>query len=305
MWGGRETNVEKALRIVKFGRLTVLAESEKQRKLITVCECGTFKEIDAGGLVRGSTQSCGCLQRETSAERTSKIFKGTYEDLTGNIYGRLTALSYSGTKENSRTSMWSCLCECGNIKDYSRTALVSGQTQSCGCLQKELVAKRMTKHGLADNPLYNTWRGMIDRCYNPACYQFTNYGGRGITVCDRWRCEAGLVNFIQDMGDKPDEAFSIDRIDNDKGYSPENCHWISSRNQMLNTRRSLPKKAPWAFVNCKTKKWYGCVSIDGVQKRFKDVDTPEEASKMVYDFLVNVRGEHIILKHEYLEDEGV
>ncbi len=301
MWGGRETNVEKALRLTKFGRLTVLAESEKQRKLITVCECGTFKEIDAGGLIRGSTRSCGCLARETSAERTSKLFKGTYEDLTGNVYGRLEVLYYAGTSNTSRMSMWSCRCECGIIKDYSRTSLVSGKTQSCGCLQKELVTERMTKHGLADNPLYNTWRGMIDRCHNPDCLQFTNYGARGISVCDRWQGDNGLVNFIQDMGYKPDESFSIDRIDNDKGYSPDNCHWISSRNQMLNTRRSLPKKAPWAFINCKTKKWYGRVSIDGVQKRFKDVDTPEEASKMVYDFLVNVRGEHIILKHEYSE----
>lgn len=301
MWGGRETNVEKALRLTKFGRLTVLAESEKQRKLITVCECGTFKEIDAGGLIRGSTRSCGCLARETSAERTSKLFKGTYEDLTGNVYGRLEVLYYAGTSNTSRMSMWSCRCECGIIKDYSRTSLVSGKTQSCGCLQKELVTERMTKHGLADNPLYNTWRGMIDRCHNPDCLQFTNYGASGISVCDRWQGDNGLVNFIQDMGYKPDESFSIDRIDNDKGYSPDNCHWISSRNQMLNTRRSLPKKAPWAFINCKTKKWYGCVSIDGVQKRFKDVDTPEEASKMVYDFLVNVRGEHIILKHEYSE----
>lgn len=236
MWGGRETNVEKALRLTKFGRLTVLSESEKQRKLITVCECGTFKEIDAGGLISGKTRSCGCLARETSAERTSKLFKGTYEDLTGNVYGRLEVLSYTGASCTSRVSMWSCQCECGIIKDYSRTLLVSGKTQSCGCLQKELVAERMTKHGLAYNPLYRTWYGMIERCHEQSSPNFKHYGARGIIVCDRWRGDSGLVNFIQDMGYKPDESFSLDRIDNDKGYSPENCHWVSSRNQMLNTR---------------------------------------------------------------------
>lgn len=304
MWGGRETNVEKALRIKHFGRYTVLERSNKGSLWVVVeCSCGTVKDIRASELISGATKSCGCLQKELSAKRMSERYKGKYEDLTGRVFGRLTALAFTGKSGGKdRKSTWLCRCECGVEKSYDRTVLIAGTTQSCGCLQRELVAKRMTKHGYANHPLYRTWSSMLDRCTNPKNPQYSNYGGRGISVCEEWSDPTkGIENFIKDMGDKPSEDHSIDRIDVDGNYEPQNCRWATTREQMLNTRKSLLKNSPWAFKNVKTGKWYGCIIVEGKQKRFKDCDTPEEASLMVYKFLTEVLKEPVDLQHDLIK----
>jgi len=132
-----------------------------------------------------------------------------------------------------RPSMRKWLCRCGRcgIEFVARLNNVkSGHTSSCGCLQLALA----TTHGQADTPEYVAWRDCRNRCNNPNTHNFADYGGRGISVCKRWD---DLENFLADMGPRP-EGCSLDRIDNDLGYSPENCKWSTNSEQSRNKRNN-------------------------------------------------------------------
>lgn len=146
-----------------------------------------------------------------------------HEDITGQKFGRLTALYYLGSGK------WLCRCECGNQSTPLVASMKKGLSQSCGCLHRE----RRTKHGMHKDRVYRVWTSMRARCRNPNDSSFHNYGGRGIKVCERW--DKSFSNFVADMGTRP-RGFDIDRIDNDKDYCPENCRWISRRQNLLNTR---------------------------------------------------------------------
>jgi len=199
------------------------------------------------------------------------------------------------------------VCQCGTFKQIPASRLISRVTRSCGCLHHEMV-KNLNKdskksHGLSNHPLYNTWRGILHRCYNPKCKNYKDYGGRGIDVCDRWRNSMAL--FLEDMGEKPGKGYSLDRVDNDKGYHPENCRWATRRTQNLNTRRTTVKGAPWTTYSKESNKWYGTVVVGGERKSFHLVNSPEEASRMVYDYLTNVCGEAVVIDSSLLEAIGV
>lgn len=131
---------------------------------------------------------------------------------------------------------WFCECICGTIKSIMYGNLQSGSVKSCGCLKSELISNTNTTHGHTKkkniSPEFNSWNGMFYRCYNTNCDSYKYYGGRGITVCDRWL--NSFKNFLEDMGFKPDKSYSIDRINNDLGYYKENCRWATKLEQSNN-----------------------------------------------------------------------
>lgn len=155
------------------------------------------------------------------------------ENLSGRKYGRLT-VNERIPVGISRQVKWNCTCECGKITITRSYDLRSGKTKSCGCLNREKLARSLTKHGLWKNhrKTYAVWQSMLRRCLTPTNECFINYGARGISVCSRWM---EFNNFFSDMGDAP-EGLSIERMNNDLGYYPENCKWASRKEQNNNKR---------------------------------------------------------------------
>lgn len=126
-------------------------------------------------------------------------------------------------------------CECGSSKDVLLTSLKSGTTQSCGCLNKERALAANTTHGMSKTPEYKIWEGIKMRC-NPTTSKSSNYGRRGITISEEW---SSFEKFYEDMGPRPSKLYSIERLNNDKGYSKENCVWATRRQQQNNKRNTL------------------------------------------------------------------
>ena len=151
----------------------------------------------------------------------------------GQRFGRLIVLS-THKIEGTYRYMAKCQCDCGSEPICVRIDNLVGKrkTRSCGCLQKETA----TKHGAWGHPLFNVWTNMMRRCSNPKDQRYARYGGRGITVCERWH---DVNAFIEDMYPSFQKGLKIDRIDNDKGYYKENCHWVNQSAQNRNYSRNI------------------------------------------------------------------
>lgn len=160
-------------------------------------------------------------------------------ELVGKTFGRWTVVSRAPNRGTA--AQWVCECSCGASRIVLAGVLRRGKSKSCGCYQAELTSARFTKHGASrrgGTSEYNTWAGMNGRCHNPNEQWFKIYGGKGVRICDRWSGSEGFTNFLADMGYKPSDQHSIERIDGDGNYEPSNCIWATKVQQSRNTSRN-------------------------------------------------------------------
>lgn len=153
------------------------------------------------------------------------------KDITGQKFGKLTAVSFSHIKNHE--AMWHCVCDCGKKTVTSGPSMRKGETRSCGCL---ILETRFKVHGMWQARMYKIWIGMKSRCYCPTYTNYRYYGGRGITVCPEWKDD--FAQFYKDVGEPPTPKHSMDRINNDGNYEPGNVRWATKEEQMNNRRNN-------------------------------------------------------------------
>lgn len=215
------------------------------------CDCGSELAVRAGGLTCGNSKSCGCRKREALADGVQRLADQRRgrprEDLTGERFGRWTVLAFAGVIGGA--TRWICRCDCGTQRNEVRqNGLVKGTSASCGCLNRERSSKKHRTHGQSKAVEFSNWWSAIDRCTNEKNGSYPNYGGKGITVCERWRL---FENFKSDMPPRPSKLYTIDRIDSSGHYScgkcdecklngwPHNVRWATMTAQQRNKRTNL------------------------------------------------------------------
>lgn len=159
-------------------------------------------------------------------------------DLTGYRSNRLVGVRYVGSEAGK--SRWEVRCDCGTTFTMAATELTKGRQKSCGCARG-----RKPTHGMSKHPIYAVWRSMMDRCRLPTHQAWKNYGGRGIKVSPRWM---RFEDFWADMGPTYRPGLTLERIDNDAGYGPENCRWATAKDQARNKRRNRKVDSPWGLI---------------------------------------------------------
>lgn len=199
---------------------------------------------------------------------------GTIKYITGQKFGRLTAL-YKLNNYHKRATYWLCVCDCGNLVEVRGTNLRYGQTKSCGCLNKDVI----TIHGKSNSRLHRIWSHMKTRCYNTNSKNYKDYGGRGIAVCDEWK-DNFQAFYNWSMVNGYDDTLTIDRIDVNGNYEPNNCRWITNEEQQHNKRCCL-----YFTVKGKTKclsEWvkYYNLNYETVRSRLKNNWSIERALEL-------------------------
>lgn len=160
-----------------------------------------------------------------------------FKDLSGKRFGRLVAVSRTENSKSNQTQ-WLCKCDCGETVIVRSSSLLNGHTKSCGCYSNEIrrVNTDQTTHGKSNTRLYRIWAGIKARCTNPHVKIYPHYGGRGIALCSEWLSFDEFYRWSMGNGNRDD--LSIDRVDVNGNYTPDNCRWVDHITQMNNTRRN-------------------------------------------------------------------
>lgn len=197
-------------------------------------------------------------------------------NLVGEKFGKLTVLALY---QKGKHSKWICKCECFNFHIAVGGNLKSGVTRSCGCLMREVKRdlSKIIKHGKYKSQEFNTWHMMLQRCYKKNATGYENYGGRGIKVCDRWR--DSFQNFYEDMGNKPSQDHTLDRIDVNGDYELSNCKWSTKFQQSVNQRTRKDNTSGVRGVSKSKKSWLSYINVNGSRIRLGLYSNKEEAIK--------------------------
>lgn len=207
-------------------------QSKKNEKCLV---CGINPRLDTDSYCHDCQKKLARERWHKKREGVQKKPIGGFIDLSGSKFGRLLVLKQA--ERRGKYIKWECLCDCGTTIEVITNCLKSGNTQSCGCFQKDMAVQANTTHGMSHViPEYGVWWTMLTRCKNRNSVSFKNYGGRGITVCEEWN---KFESFFEDMGRRPSDLHSIERKDNNKPYSKDNCIWATEEIQSRNRRNNV------------------------------------------------------------------
>lgn len=199
-----------------------------------------------------------------------------FKDITSHRFGRLVALYPSEIRYKGRMFQWVCQCDCGNTVTVLGTNLSRGNTKSCGCHRDELISNVRKTHGMSGLPEYSIWKGIRKRCYSESEPAYKNYGGRGIDMSPQWK--DSFEQFYLDMGPRPSADHSVERKDNDIGYSKENCVWATRSDQSRNRRVFSRSKTGVTGVSNRYGRFQAMIRVNGVLISLGTFDTIAEAA---------------------------
>ena len=280
-----------------FGTMTVIKKLKEKKGTSflweVICSCGNTKNYTANELKH--LKSCGCQH-----------YNKKPKDISNKKFGRLTALVNTGYKGNNGDYIWKCLCDCGGTVEVSIGNLNCGKTKSCGCLVKDAAKQKDNYHGMTESLTYKSWLKMLERCRQPNCIEYENYGAKGIDCCDEW---LDYRKFYSDLGERPSKDYSLDRIDGTKGYFKGNCRWATKYAQNRN-KNSYTGTSKYKGVQYEesSDKWIATFSLGKYKSKKIGRYSVEEHAAVAYNYVTKaVFGEEssLIVLNETTCDDSV
>jgi len=212
----------------KFGRWKIIGGKSRNKHGAVIylcqCECAFEKSVKLSSLKDGSSTQCRACSYKNRFDRS----------IIGKKFNHYKVLDDAGTTSGGAAHLLKCQCDCGRIQNVAKVALVGNKCKQCRRCAVTKSNKRRARHGMYKSSTYNIWRSMKGRCKYTYKKSYNRYGGRGISVCNRW---LKFDNFLEDMGKRP-EGMQLDRVDNDGNYEPGNCRWVTPKVNANNRKTS-------------------------------------------------------------------